>query len=466
MHNNNEQDEHDGWAKRVAGEADAMIHAGLTGTIRVHQPTLWRANRALLEKSFISSDNETYFWIKTHYQALKKWHRLHTGWYVERRNDLFRLMRQPSMLTSGYSDSKCLLHSARDFVYVLWILWYAANDQIVKWGNGQLFLLLQMLERLSEEWKLAGCIDVLTLGEKADFSDQPLAMSNRKSMARALKYLQGLQCLKELDGQIDVWIERDKPVLYQFTNAIHFLITSLDPVALEAAVVHQRESIIFTPTVFTIQKEKQDALTRAWRALLIGPFLLKFDDPEAFVALTDHINEVREELDVSFGWSLEVNHDYACIIRDVPSSPSMILLSLKCANDQVVLLLCDELRSQVAAGTFNPDYYGCIRTRVSDLLDLFASMRERFEAHWGKGMREKGNKELLADALKKMRRIGFIRGPDSKNNVLILPTIARYSVQYMEELEDASSSGSKRKGRGEKDDFYQTNLWTDEEENN
>src|SRR5262249_14094060 len=155
----------------------------------VHRPALLQAHRALLEKMFISSSDEAYFGIKTQYQALKMWHHLHTGWHLERRNDLFCLMRQPSALTTGYRDGKHGLNTARDFVYVLWILWYAANDQIAKRGNGQLFLLFQMLERLAEEWRMVGCIDELMLGEHADFSNQPPVMSNRKCMARALKYL-------------------------------------------------------------------------------------------------------------------------------------------------------------------------------------------------------------------------------------------------------------------------------------
>jgi uncharacterized protein (TIGR02678 family) len=465
MYDNTNPEEYNQETENISGEigSHSLRDAGLTGAIHVHKPMFLKAQRALLEKPYISSSDEAYFWIKAQYETLKRWHRLHTGWHIERRNDLFRLIRQSSMLTSGYRDSKEILRGARDFVYILWILWYAANDQIVKRGNGQLFLLMQMLERLSEEWRSTGFIDVLTLGGHADFASQPVVMSNRKSMVRALKYLQELQCLKELDGQIDIWVEQDAPVLYQFTNTIHLLIIALDPVALNAVTVHQKESTIFTPAAFSVQKKKQPALTRAWRALLIGPFFLKFDDPDAFVALAEHSSEIREELDSAFGWSLEVNHDYACIIRDGPSSRSASLLSPKNTGDQIVLLLCDELRRQVAAGTVHPDYYGCIPTTVSSLQDLLASIRSRFEAYWGKGVRDKGDKELLAETLGKMRRIGFIRGPDNKDTVLILPTVARYSPQYTETTEDISSPDNKRKEREKQGDFHQVDLWTDDE---
>lgn len=97
-----------------------LIAAGLVSTIHVHQPMLVQAHQALLDKPYISSNNEEYFLIKKHYEALKEWHRLHTGWRIERRNDLFRLLRQSSLLPVAYRESK-QLSQPNDFVYVFWI---------------------------------------------------------------------------------------------------------------------------------------------------------------------------------------------------------------------------------------------------------------------------------------------------------------------------------------------------------
>jgi uncharacterized protein (TIGR02678 family) len=445
-------------------DVQAPIRAGITSTIHVPSPTLLQAHRALLEKPFISSNDEAYFWIKTHYHELKEWHRKQTGWYIKHRNDLYRLQRQPSILTSGYGGSKPLLQNPRDFVYVVWILWYATNDQIAKRGSGQLFLLPQMLGRLSDQWRLEKCIDVLTLGETVDFPGQSSIMSNRRSMARALKYLQGLGCLKELDGQIDDWIEQDGPVLYQFTNTIHLLVMSLDLDALHAVIEHQKTATIFTPAVLAIGKEKnQNALTRAWRTLLLSPFLLKFDDPEAFMALTQQVDSIRQEVENTFDWLLEINHDYACLIKDQfapSSSPSRLLNPKKNTSDQMVLFFCGELRNQVAAGMLRPNYFGCIPTTFSYLLDLFVVMRGKLEQYWGRGAYDKSSKDLLTEILKKMCHIGLIRGPEG-DDVLILPTAARYQPRYVEYSADGPPSGEKQE---EQTDFQQANLWADKEE--
>src|SRR6185437_9128564 len=56
-------------------------------------------------------------------------------------------------------------------------------------------------------------------------------------------------------------------------------------------------------------------LIRAWRALLLGPALFRCDDLEAFAALVAQAEQVSNELAEEFGWFLELNSDYACIVR-------------------------------------------------------------------------------------------------------------------------------------------------------
>ena len=54
---------------------------------------------------------------------------------------------------------------------------------------------------------------------------------------------------------------------------------------------------------------------RAWRALLPGPALFRFDDPDAFAALLEHVDSISNELLDTFGWLLDIHRDYACIVR-------------------------------------------------------------------------------------------------------------------------------------------------------
>ncbi len=446
--------------------ASPAEQTGIKGTFQEDQPNLIQAHIALLDKEFVSSNDEAFLRITRYYPLLRKWHQQHTEWSVERRKDVFRLMRRPSALTSGYSHSKNKLSAQYDFVYLIWILWYAANDQVARRGNDQLFLLAQMIDNLSAQWSLTDHAEALTLDMSADLRSKPQVITNRHSMARALRYLQELGCLEELDGQIANWVESDRPVLYQFTNTIHLLIMSLDLEALKAVSEYkQKVTTLTSSTIFTDMKDSQSALTRAWRSLLIGPSLLRFDDQEAFEVLRKNAVEVQKELVNTFGWSLEINHDYACIVRITGSTvPGTVSINPKNAGDQIVLLLCDAVRTQVATGVLKPYSDGCIETTTLDLADLLDTMRERFGDYWGKGMSEKPTKGLLHEALRTMRHIGLSRGPDSKGKVFILPTAARYGPKYAESLQGITAPNIETHKNSEESAMQQIDLWTDIEE--
>ena len=86
----------------------------------------------------------------------------------------------------------------------------------------------------------------------------------------------------------------------------------------------------------------------------------------------------------AFGWSLEINKDYACIIRISGSiAPGTVSISLKNAGYQIMLLLCDGVRTQVAAGVMNPYSDGCIETTMLDLADILDTTRKQFGKHLG-----------------------------------------------------------------------------------
>src|SRR5207253_416513 len=93
-------------------------------------------------------------------------------------------------------------------------------------------------------------------------------------------------------------------------------------------------------------------LVRAWRALLLGPALFRFDDPAAFSAITAHADEVANELLETFGWLLDIRRDYACIIRASGTSGGPVTgLTLFGASDHIAMLLCGAIRSAVESGT-------------------------------------------------------------------------------------------------------------------
>ena len=406
---------------------------------------LTKAHVALMEREVILSKQVDLFrLVNRHYYTLQNWHDQNTGWRIQRSATVIRLVRQLSATTPGYVYDR--LREPGDFACLTWILWFAENRQLTGRGNDQQFLLSQLAEQISEQ-SLVGVEDETGF----DFR-RP---ADRYSIQRALQYLEDLGGLRLVDGQTKEWVEQtsDADVLYEFTEVTRSLVSALNPQLLTMAAARLNdEGKTLRPTLlqdmignlFPVASTKP--LIRAWRSLLLGPALLRYDDAEAFAELVAHADEVANELLDTFGWLLDVKRDYACIVRASGMSTGPVTSFTPFGtSDQMALLMCTAIREQVTTGAWpKPDSYGCLHVTTEDMNALFYALRERYGENWGNEARSKSSRTLLNDIYRKMRQVGLLRGPDGAGNVLILPTAARYSVTY-EKAGQESKATSKQK---------------------
>lgn len=391
---------------------------------------LFQAHAALLDTLTVSlsTNPEMYRLVRAHLVTLERWHEQHTGWRIQRGPGFFRLERHLYRVAPVYLDEK--LKRARDFVCLTWLLWFAEKRHLAGGGRNQQFLLSQLADELQQQSKEAD------EGRALDFRNQ----QDRYSMWRALDYLARLGGLQTLEGEVRKWAEdsaqQEGEVLYEFTPVAHSLIEALHMERVTAMATHLNEQSEQLPAPGTLSPlaQRLPALLRAWRALLLGPALLRYDDPAAFAALREQAEQVSNELARSFGWLLELNDDYACVVRGSSlSAGAGPALTLNGAHDQMLLLLCTALRQQVEQGSWSPDSYGCLHLSHWDITPLFNDLRQRYGSYWGASVRESKGAELLEEIYRRMRLLGLLRGPDAQGHLLILPTAARYSVSYSQE---------------------------------
>ena len=429
-----------GIADATQASSNGYINRAALARQRTSTAELLKAHTGLMEHEIIlSQQSELFRLVNRHYFTLQSWHDQHTGWRIQRSATVIRLVRQLSAVTPGYLYDR--LKEPGDFACLTWILWYAETRQLSGRGNDQQFLLSQLAEQVQEQ-SLAGVDDEAAF----DFRRQ----ADRYSIQRALLYLEELGGLRLVDGQTRQWVEQASgaDVLYEFTEVIRSLVSAFNPQLL--AVVADRlnnseKEQALQPTLLqegeSLYAAHTRPLSRAWRALLLGPALFRFDDAEAFSELVTHADAIANELLETFGWQLDVKRDYACVTRaSGMSSGPVTTLTPFGASDQIAMLLCTAMREQVRAGTWPaPDAYGCLHTTTQDMNALFYTLRERYGENWGSEARARSVRSLLNDVYKKMRQVGLLRGPDSKGNILILPTAARYSVAYDLAAQEAKS---------------------------
>jgi hypothetical protein len=387
---------------------------------------LLAAHAALLDNVAVAlqSDGDLYRLVKRHLPALERWHEQHTGWRIQSGAAFFRLERHLHMAMPVFFDER--LKEARDFACLTWILWFAERRHLAGGGRYQQFLLSELtdgIQRQTQDMDQAG-LDIRNV-------------QDRYSMRRALEYLHTLGGLQVLEGEIKKWSEggdvEKNEVLYEFTPLAHSLIEALNLRRVEALHLSVREqSGSFPVRPHTSLVNEIPPLVRAWRTLLLGPVLLRYDDAEAFAALSQQAERINDELGVSFGWFLELNRDYACIVRGGGVSMGAgSTIAFNGAFDQMLLLLCTKFREQVEqGGIWTPDTYGCVHVTAWDIASLFNDLRQRYGSYWGTTVQEAKAGTLLEEIYRRMRSTGLLRGPDGEGNIVLLPTVARYSVTY------------------------------------
>lgn len=385
---------------------------------------LIKAHTALMEKeAILSRQSDLFRLVQHHYHKLQSWHDQHTGWRIQRSSTVIRLVRHLSAATPGYLYDR--LKEPRDFACLTWILWYAENRQLTGRGNEQQFLLSQLAEQIQEQ-------SVLEVDGEAQFDFR--RMPDRYSIQRALQYLEDIGGLQLVDGQTREWIEQtgNADVLYEFTDAVRSLVAALNPWVVDMAAPYLSEPATTLQPALLPGSPALPALLRAWRTLLLGPALFRFDDPVAFGELLSHAETIANELLDTFGWLLDIQRDYACILRASGTATGPVsTLTPYGTNDQIALLLCQAIRDQVENGSWSPpDQYGCLHVTVEDMNALFDAVRDRYGENWGNEARSKNARSLLNDVYRKMRHVGLLRGPDTIGNILIMPTAARYRATY------------------------------------
>lgn len=416
-----------------------------------NRQALARAHQLLLDYPVLvrAREREEYVLVARHIELLERWHREHTGWpiYHDERAGVIRLRRRPSVLPSGVFEpwrSDVVLASPRDYACLAYLLWYARSPLALARGTVRQVLLSDLRDHLAQRSGLREARE--TEEDSTRGAVEPFDFTRRRadnhSLWRALRALEDLGAVRILD-EATTGDESDREALIEFTGVVESLIAELDLGAVLAAGALRPDARSLDVPI--LDSERQTPLRRAWRTLLLGPALFRYDDPAAFHAVRSNRRLVEDDVVGLFGLALELSTHYARLVR--PSgTPALrtpsVLNHQQRGIVQAGLLLCAALRDEAAAGQLDePDENGCLTISRAKVAEIFGQVYEADRSRWGSGLADLRAETILARALAVLRTAGLVRGPDAFGDVLVLPTAALYHAEYVQrdDSEDTDS---------------------------
>ncbi|HVC32593.1 MAG TPA: DUF2398 family protein [Chloroflexota bacterium] len=400
---------------------------------------LARAHRFLLERPVVRRNQhaDEYAVVARHVDALEAWHREHTGWpiHYNERAGIIRLRRRPALVPSGIWEpwkSDVVFTSPRDYACLVYLLWYARSPMLLGRGGVRQVLLSDLSNNLAQRSAIRDDADDQdgVVAEPYDFAKR---RSDYYSLRRALKALEDLGAVVILD-EANPGPNAEEPgeALIEFSEVVESLIVDLDLRLVEAATRARPDP--FSLDAPRLDEETLSPWRRAWRALLLGPVLLRRDDPSAFHALHQQRHVIEAEVDQLFGYTVELTSRYARLIRPTGVSFDRVPAVLNFQQRGLVqagLLLCSAIRDRVMAGELpRPDDDGCLLVEQSTLLALFRQVCLEHQRRWGSGLAELRPDTIFTRVCDVLRTAGLLRGPNRADQILVLPTAAAYRAGY------------------------------------
>lgn len=381
----------------------------------------------LMDRYLISQadEPEAYRRVALHEGYLKAWFHERPRWRILSGRGVYRLERMPSQVL--FHRGLPRLRSPLSYACLCWVLWFA--ETLVTTARDW-FVISELAQRIATVSE-----GRFTLAER----------SHREALVQALQFLIDLGGLLLRDGDADRWVAgqdylgEPPEVMYEFTEMAPRLLANFSYESLAVAVTADHGRRTAPPT-----GEEAPPLTRAWRALLLGPVFWKADDPEAFAALEANYEAVYRDLEASLGWQVELTSSFARIWRTTTARHAgAVLLDLypdpgEEAEERhtrylfhPILLLLGRCQEGVAAGRWSADADGAVAISAGELQDLLTELRSQHRPSWGAALGALSIAELVTVVLSEMRRMGLLRGPDRFGRCWLLPVAAGIRGRYV-----------------------------------
>lgn len=370
--------------------------------------------RTLFEQFWICKDEkkEEYYKVKRDIPKFQKFVREQLGWRLIHMENLLKLEKIPAHAESfmGIQSFSEIL----DYCILCVVLMYLEDKE-----EGEQFLLSELIDYV--ETKLKGEVAI-------DWT----SFSQRKSLVRALQYMENMNMLHVYEGSSEAFgQEQGQEVLYENTGYSKYFSTGFPMDISDFETWKDFEKQRFEE----IQEDRGAArINRVYRQLAVCPAMYweENDDADALY-LKNQRQWVSKYLAENLGGNLDIYKNSAFLTLEEDDCYGKVH-PRDAMLPEIVLLVCSQIRQELQNDTFEKQSDESIVLTEQRFSELLLTCRRKWLAGWSKEYREM-TEEKFADVVKEyMKNWMLIRENDGM--IFVMSAVGRQVGFYPEDFEE------------------------------
>jgi uncharacterized protein (TIGR02678 family) len=371
----------------------------------------------LLDAPVISSaiNRDMHQLVRRNIGPLNAWFADRAGWRIQDHPEFVRLVKPPARAETAHAVEWA--RDRLDYELFAWVLWYYEHIA------GRRFTLSQLADEIRDRSARHG--DAFEWRK----------LSERRRLVRILDAISQMGVIRIRDGSLTEWqdeVGKQNALCEWGALAWQIHVGLSHDVLNRLAVGDEQER--------TLVDRGPTARMRAYRQVLLGPALFRFEDPEAFAHITSAPEALRDfVLDVAkhTGWEVEHTPAYVRVLRPAGRSESMRPpVPTDGSLAHVMILLCGAIRRLRLRGdiTSAGDDFFTVTTAQIEL--LLSEIHDEHAERWKKDFRTAPAGRLWGWVAPEMKRWGLLRGPNEGGNYLVTPLVGRLDGVYTTNLDE------------------------------
>ncbi len=375
------------------------------------------AVRTLFEQYWVckDTDKEGYYRIKREIPAFQRFIGEQLGWKLIHTENLLKLEKIPAHAESfmGIQEFSDVL----DYCILCVVLMYLEDRE-----EGEQFLLSELLDYV--ETKLKGEVSI-------DWT----SFSQRKSLVRALQYMEKMQMLRVYEGSSEAFgLEQGQEVLYENTGYSKYFAVNfpMDISGFETWEDFEKQRFE------EIQEDRGAArIHRVYRQLAVCPAMYWDGNEDAdSLYLKNQRQWVARYLEENLGGKLDIYKNAALLVLEEDDCYGSVH-PRDAMLPEIVLLVCAHIRQALQKGELVKQDNETISVTKRRFSELILACRKSGSAGWSKEYREM-EKDKLADTVKDYMKDWMLIREDG-DRVIILPAAGKQAGFYPEDFKGAET---------------------------